>query len=313
VGKLLVGVAFISLLATSIVARAGLAGASRPQPVATHGAATHEIALEFGTHQPIAQVRLNGGRAVPFLFDTGASINAVDTGVAVEAGVVGRDARVMTGGGEGHVQATFADSLQLQVGALTWSSQRAALLPLGYPDRKHFAGFIGAPILMRYVAQFDFPARVLRLLAPGSYQPWAGAVVVPFELQDDLPVVRTMVDAGSGPIEARLMLDTGAGDSAADLNRPFVDAHQLLEVVRGADDTVRSAAIGGTAPFIYGTGRRIALGTLAFDNPRLGLSRATRGSSASGTRDGIIGNALLERFVVTFDYQRRMVMFEPPR
>jgi hypothetical protein len=296
-----------------IVCSVLLAGASWPQPAAPPRAATHEIALDFRTHQPIAPVRLNGGRAVPFLFDTGASINAVDTGIAVEAGVVGRDARDMTGGGQGHVRATFADSLQLQVGVVTWSSQRAAILPLGYPDRKHFAGFIGAPILMRYVAQFDFPARVLRLFAPGSYRPSAGAVVVPFELQDDLPVVRAMVDAGSGPIEARLMLDTGAGDSAADLNRPFVDVHKLLDVVTGAAETARPAAIGGAAPFVYGTGRRIALGTLTFDNPRLGLSRATQGSSSRNERDGIIGNSLLERFVVTFDYQRRKVIFEPPR
>jgi hypothetical protein len=193
-----------------------LAGYQSRSP-ATPGAETHEIAFAFRTHQPIAPVRLNGGRAVPFLFDTGASINAVDTGIAMEAGVAGRDARDMTGGGEGHAQVTFADSLLLQAGALTWSSQRAAILPLGFPDRKHFAGFIGAPILMRYVAQFDFAARVLRLFPPDGYASRPGAMVVPFELQDDLPVVRAVVDACSGPIEARLMLDTGAGDSAADL------------------------------------------------------------------------------------------------
>jgi hypothetical protein len=293
-----------------IVCAVLLAGASGSRPAATPG--THEIAFEFRTHQPIAPVRVNGGTAVPFLFDTGASINAIDSGLAIEARVVGRDGWDMTGGGEGHVQATFADSLRLQTGALTWSPQRAAILPLGYPDRKHFAGFIGAPVLMRYVAQFDFPARVLRLFPPGLYSWRAGAVVVPFELQDGLPVVGAVVDAGSGPIDARLMLDTGAGDSAADLNRPFVDAHKLLDAVTGGADAARPAAIGGTAPFVYGTGRRIALGTLTFDSPRLGLSRATHGSSASDERDGIIGNALLEGFVVTFDYGRRQVIFEPP-
>ena len=94
------------------------------------------------------------------------------------------------------------------------------------------------------------------------------------------------------------MLDTGAGDSTADLNRPFVDAHRLLEAVTGAADVARPAAIGGPAAFVYGTGRRLSIGSLTFDMPRLGLSRATGGSSASAARDGIIGNAILERFVV---------------
>ena len=54
--------------------------------------------------------------------------------------------------------------------------------------------------------------------------------------------------------------------------------------------------------------------SLTFDAPRLGLSRATGGSSASTERDGIVGNSILERFVVTFDYRHLTVYLErPPR
>jgi hypothetical protein len=272
----------------------------------------HEIAFDFKTRQPIAPVRVNGGPPVPFLFDTGASINVVDRGVARAASIAGTGARGMTGGGQATVEATFADSLLLDAGAAKWDRQRAAILDLGYPDRKHYAGFVGAPILMQYVVQFDFPARVMRLFDVGRFRNSPRAVPVPFELQNDLPVVRAMVDAGSGPIEARLMLDTGAGDSAADLNRPFVDAHRLLEAVTGAADVARPAAIGAPAAFVYGTGRRMSIGSLTFEAPRLGLSRASGGSSASSERDGIIGNSILERYVVTFDYPRRMVYFERP-
>ena len=133
-------------------------------------------------------------------------------------------------------------------------------------------------------------------------------MIVPFELQDDLPVVRATVDAGSGPAEARLMVDTGAGDSFADLNRPFVDAHHLLDALADAAENARPAGIGGTAPFVYGWGRRFVLGSLVFDRPRLGLSRATQGSSSRAERDGIIGNDLLRQFLVSFDYTRRRLV-----
>src|SRR5262249_6007244 len=135
-----------------------------------------------------------------------------------------------------------------------------------------------------------------------------GATRVPFELQDDLPLVRATVDAGTGPLAARLMVDTGASQFV-DLNRPFVDAHGLVEAVRDAASVDRPG-LGGTAPVLYGTGRRVTLGGITFDQPRLGLSRARSGSSASRERDGIIGNDLLRNFRVTFDYKRRTLVLE---
>ena len=104
------------------------------------------------------------------------------------------------------------------------------------------------------------------------------------------------------------MVDTGAGDSFADLNWLFVDAHHLLDALANAHENARPAGIGGTAPFVYGWGRRFVLGGLVFDCPRLGLSRATQGSSSRTERDGIIGNDLLRQFLVSFDYTRRRLV-----
>jgi hypothetical protein len=210
------------------------------------------------------------------------------------------------------VDVQFVDGLKIAGGGLVWNQQRAAVADLGYPDRKHFAGLIGAPILMRYTVQFAFPSRTMRLIDPATYTPPPGAVSIPFELQEDLPIVRAMIDAGSGPIEARLMVDTGAS-TFIDLNRPFVEAHRLVETVPDAKAADRPAALGGTAPFLYGTGQRVTLGGLVFDRPRLGFSRAQSGSSARRERDGIIGNGLLQDFVVTVDYTRRTLVLQRPR
>jgi hypothetical protein len=280
--------------------------------VTVAAAPVHEIPFDFRTRQPIIRVRVNGGRPVPFLFDTGASIHVVDEAIAREAGVVGSGVQSISGGGQASVPAQFAEAVTFETGPISWDRQRAAIVRLGYPDTKHFAGFIGAPILMRYVVQFDFDRQIIRLIDPSTYQPPAGAVLVPFELQGDLPVVRAIVDAGAGPVEARLMVDTGAGDVFADLNRPFVDTHRLLEALKDAAPSARPAGIGGTAPFVYGTGKRMVVGGIPFDRPRLGLSRATSGSSSRTERDGIIGNDLLRRFRATFDYRRRTLVLEKP-
>jgi hypothetical protein len=193
-----------------------------PSGSAVTGApAAHEIPFEFETHQPIVRFSINGGAAVPFVVDTGASIHLIDQQIALKARVsAGRSAQ-LSGGGQARVDLQFVDGLKIEAGGLVWDQQRAAVADLGYPDRKHFAGLIGAPILMRYTVQFAFASRTMRLIDPATFTPPPGAVSIPFELQDGLPIVRAMIDAGSGPIEARLMVDTGAS-TVIDLNRPFV-------------------------------------------------------------------------------------------
>jgi hypothetical protein len=277
----------------------------------TGAPAAHEIPFEFGTHQPIVPFSINGAAAVPFVVDTGASIHLIDQQIALKASVsAGRSAQ-LSGGGQVRVDVQFVDGLKIEAGGLVWDQQRAAVADLGYPDRKHFAGLIGAPILMRYTVQFAFASRTMRLIDPATFTPPPGAVSIAFELQEDLPIVRAMIDAGSGPIEARLMVDTGAS-TFIDLNRPFVEAHRLVDAVPDARAADRPAALGGTAPFLYGTGRQVTLGGLRFDRPRLGFSRARSGSSSRSERDGIIGNALLQDFVVTVDYTRRRLVLQHP-
>jgi aspartyl protease len=292
---------------TAILAQTAFSPA--PTPAGTVSA-PHGIPFDFSTRQPIVPVKVNGGAPVPFVIDTGASIHLVDSGIARLAQVSAGTPREMRGGGQGSVQAQIVEPVTLEAGGIVWNGQRAAVTNLGYPGGKHFAGLLGAPILMRYTVRFVFETRTVQLMDPSTYTPPAGAVLVPFELQEDLPIVHVAIDAGSGPINARLMVDTGASQFV-DLNRPFVDAHRLIEGVPDAAALDRPAALGGTAPFLYGTARRIVLGGISFDRPRIGLSRASTGSSARSDRDGIIGNALLERFTVTVDYRRRTLVLEP--
>jgi aspartyl protease len=292
---------------TAILAQTAFSPAQTPAGTVS---APHGIPFDFSTRQPIVPVRVNGGAPVPFVIDTGASIHLVDSGVARLAQVSNGTPREMRGGGQASVQAQIVEPLTLEAGGIVWNAQRAAVTNLDYPGGKHFAGLLGAPILMRYTVRFVFETRTVQLIDPSTYTPPAGAMLVPFELQEDLPIVHVTVDAGSGSIDARLMVDTGASQFA-DLNRPFVDAHRLLEVIPDVAPVDRPAAIGGSAPFLYGTARRIVLGGISFDRPRIGLSRASTGSSARADRDGIIGNALLERFVVTVDYRRRTLVLEP--
>jgi hypothetical protein len=282
--------------------------AFQQQPVSL---AAIDIPFEFKTRQPIVPVRVNGGPAVPFVVDTGASIHVLDREIARTANVAGGTSVRMGGGGQAPVDAQFVDGVTFEAAGHTWSAQRAAVAPLGYPDKKHFAGLLGAPVLMRYTVRFAFGARTMSLLDPATYKAPPGATLVPFESQENLPIVRVAIDAGKGPIDARLMIDTGAS-TFIDLNRPFVETHKLIELMPDATSADRPAALGGTAPFLYGTAQTVTFAGVVFEKPRLGLPRAQSGSSSRRERDGVIGNELLQRFVMTVDYSRRTLVLERP-
>jgi hypothetical protein len=270
-----------------------------------------EVPFAFRTGQPIVPVRVNDGAPVPFVIDTGASIHLIDRAIADQASVTGGRVQPLTGGGQAPVETRIVEGLTLSLAGRRWPAQRAALAPLGYPNRKHFAGLLGASILTQYAVEFAFASHVMRLHDPATYRLPAGATALPFELDEDLPIVHVTIDAGTGPIVARLMVDTAASTSI-DLNRPFVEAHRLVEALPEAEASDRPAALGGTAPFLYAIGRRATLGNLTFDRPRLGLSRATTGSSARRERDGIIGTELLRQFDMTVDYRRRTLVLARP-
>lgn len=280
--------------------------------VAVATVAPTDLPFEFTTRQPIVRVRVNGGEPVAFVVDTGATINLIDSDLIATLGLHAQDqgGRQISGGGQGSVAVRTVDGLTFAAGDFTWTDQRATVVPLGYPKSKHYAGLIGAPILTRYVPQFDFQKQILRLIDPKTYRQPAGAVVVPFELQENLPVVHVTVDCGSGPLDARLMVDTGASQFLH-LNRPFVEAHKLTDVMPDAKAANIQAAIGTPAPFVYGTGKRVVFGGQTFDQPRIGLSRAESGSSTSTSRDGIIGNDLLRHFTMTIDYRRKVLVLVP--
>ena len=287
---------------TSRLIAAGLAAAITMVPAAI------EIPFDFHVKQPIVQVSVNGSSPLPFVIDTGASINVVDAGLldSVMKGASVTARGPISGGGQGTVPSQNVSGLTFAIGSSSWADQRAVAVPLGYPKTKHYAGLIGAPILTRYVVQFDFAKSVMRLIDPASYQAPQGSVTLPLELLENLPIVHVTIDAGGGAIDARLMLDTGASQFV-ELNRPFVDEHRLVESMPDAAAADRQAGIGTPAPFLIGKAR-VVFGGRPFEAARVGLSRATSGSSSRNDKDGIVGNDLLRNFLVTIDYRRRALV-----
>ena len=114
---------------------------------------------------------------------------------------------------------------------------------------------------------------------------------------------------GHEPIDARLCVDTG-GSEAISFNRPFVEKNRLLDQLKERiPSTERGYA--GESKSVAGRIESLTLGGYVIHNPIAGFSLAQQGATAESGDDGTIGNALLRRFHIIFNYGRDIMIIEP--
>jgi hypothetical protein len=130
---------------------------------------------------------------------------------------------------------------------------------------------------------------------------------IPLTLADNIPVVRMTLDGG---ITGEFRVDVGSS-STVDLHGPFVRKNGIKS--HGRSIEVVSGGFGGSFKSRLGRMRELRIGPYSWKDPLVSFSGAETGALASEDYAGNIGNHILERFVVTFDYDGRKLYLEPSR
>ena len=109
--------------------------------------------------------------------------------------------------------------------------------------------------------------------------------------------------APDSSVTGRFMIDSGSA-TAVVLNSPFVEQNNLLPP---ASETTpfQICGIGGDSPTQIGNVSEVRFGNIKLENPVTMFSQAKNGVLSSTSFSGQIGNALLRRFRVVFDYSRK--------
>jgi hypothetical protein len=170
------------------------------------------------------------------------------------------------------------------------------------------AGVLGYDFISRFVMTVNFDEHRLILDDPATFHYEGKGQPVPLEMAGNIPVIEAALD---DTLRGRFRLDVGSS-SATDLHGPFVERHRLMERT-DRRLTVLGGGFGGTFSSDLTRMHTMAIGPFSWDRPLVSLSHATAGGFASEDYAGNIGNLVLERFVVTFDYERRRVYLEPGR
>lgn len=288
------------------------AHASAATPALIRGAALAEDAEEKDadriTFDPtnnliVIAAEINGKGPFRFLLDTGASQHVLKPEVVRALGL-----RLDAGGeieaGRGTmVAAALTEAAEVRVGRFTMEGQKFFVRP--FPASYPFDGFLGAELFRRFTVSIDFRRSVVTLVRPNAFRYRGAGVSLPFKFHAGfIPQVKAKVDDNTGWFK----LDTGYNGELA-LFAEFTERHGLLAKYAPQ----RNAPGGQTLTGEVGDSpvarvRRLKLGGLAVDDVLTYFFLEKGGFNSAFS--GAVGTALLKRFNVIIDYERRRVILE---
>jgi len=262
------------------------------------------VALMHGRAAPVIDVVLNGGAPLHFLFDTGGS-NAMTPSAARRLGLDLVGLVTVGGGGAGVVNAQFTTVRSVRIGAAELRDQPFAVLDFG--GLTGFDGIVGYELLARFSARLDFAKESLELASDPRAFPGTG-VSVPMMLDERQPQVDGMLDGIPGAIT----IDTGS-ESAAMVHAPFARAHDLAARYHATPVGTPTFGIGGPVRASIARAAELRLGELRISKVLLFLTDATAGAESDPTVAVNLGDLILRRYTLIFDYRGGTIRFDTPQ
>lgn len=258
-------------------------------------------------------VRVNNSAPMHFIFDTGASTTVINQRKAKKL-KLSSDGFTPVRSKKGPSLVYYSRSNQLGMGALVLEKVRIVHLPLDHLEEvleKNVDGIIGHDLLKHYVVQINYDAQTIELFDPAVFTPPTGYHSYPFEIISGRPYIEGSLTLNDGAtLTGRFQVDNGSGSSIT-LYSPTVEKHQLSEKI-GRTRTVYTMGFTGIVDRNYaGRLKSFDLGWCQLTNVPIRLNQSVYYKKAFHDGIGHIGNELLKRFNIVFDYQNKISYWKP--
>ncbi|HUJ60212.1 MAG TPA: aspartyl protease family protein [Kofleriaceae bacterium] len=248
------------------------------------------------------------GKPLRMLVDTG-GLNMLTPAAAKRLGLEPEGKIAGSGAGAERVDVGFAHAKQLQVGDVTLANPVFYVIDIGAladVEGEPFDGLVGFELFSRLGVRIDYPGRRLSLIAPAAFEPPHGAIAVPFEMADRTPIVQGAIDGLPG----RFWVDTGSRSSLTTMTK-FTRDHELVARYKPAFSTVTGWGVGGSTTSAPVRFHEVKIGDAVVHDVVGDLFTGDKGSFADPDAAANLGGGILHRFVVTFDYAKKVMYLEP--
>ncbi|MBN1211280.1 MAG: aspartyl protease family protein [candidate division Zixibacteria bacterium] len=255
---------------------------------------------------------INGKKSAWFILDSGASGNIYHTAILDDLSLPLVGSLPAKGiGGFDEVQLVRSDSVT--IGELTLYNQVSGvsdLTGIGLPGRDGlpFGGVLGYDLLSRFPLMVDYRDSTLTVFNPDSFTPPDSGHMIPFQLTMQVPTIKAELNG----IPGSFIIDLGNPFSLI-IHKNFVESNKLDEKLDDIRDiSGEYGGVGGTVKGKTAYAAVFGFGDIRIQSLLVVLPGESEGISGSEKIAGNIGNLLLERFRVLFDYPRNRVIFYDP-
>jgi predicted aspartyl protease len=293
------------------------ATAAQPNIRFHRGASARDIPFTYEQMHIIVNVKVGEVLEIPMLLDTGFGFEGailLDPALGEKLGLKYTSEVPLGGGGvERPMTARVALGADLSLPGVTFSGQQLLVVTDAAPYVNYPARGIIGKTLFNCTMEIDYDAGVLQLYGSETYSYNGTGEMFDFEFSHGIPVIDASVsidNAEERPV--RMLVDTGAAQlllftfSRKDLREPPA-------VIEGSEK-ILSRGFAGTVRGSTGRIHRLRLGKHALDGVITSFpDEKSWGSAGVLGQNGMIGNDVLKRFLVVFDYPRHCLYLEPGR
>lgn len=276
-----------------------------------HSARTATTGLRVEGGIVLVDVSIDGRPAMPFILDTGG--HAILTSDAAKAlGFETKGNGVSGGSGSGTMSTSYTRVHDTALGDAHVRDLTYTVLPypFGFYERGEgapIAGILGLEMFERFAITFDYDHGQLRLApydqgdAPAAME--GDAVTLRFT--DDMPLAQASQDGHPGTFG----IDTG--NAGYVLTFPQWARRNGIDARYAAGTPIPTGGVGGLFTAHIAHARSFVLGGQRLDNVVAMLTRDDAGATGNPTEAGNIGQDILSRFNVHFDYRRQQMVLMP--
>jgi hypothetical protein len=276
------------------------------------------LRLELYNHQIWIKVGLNGTHAdsLSFIFDSGAGTSLLDS--AVEARLFpGKHLNQMSAtgaGGKSIMKQLTNESLYLN--GLKLDNVNFLVSDLGRLTGRmgrKLDGIVGYDLLKKYVTRIDIDHKTLSIYQEIKDVNAEKGKPLVFDFSPEIPFLPRLqcsfTTLAGQTYTGYFIFDSGAGITAL-LNTPFVNQNELL-MHSGKTINLKSEGLTNASDKYSARIVSFSFNGEIFKDLPISMSQTTAGVNAMKGYAGLIGNELLFRYNLTFDYSHKAIYLQP--
>jgi predicted aspartyl protease len=279
-----------------------------------------DIPFEYENNFIIVKVIFNDIFPLRFIFDTGAEHTIITQREITDLLQVNYSRRIPIMGADMREEqyAYVASGIKMNLNGLIAPNRTILVLEEDYVQFQEFAGvnvngILGADLFRRFVVRINYKQRMISLFDPATFKPPGGRFVkVPMLLERNKPYlfVPTQV-SGEDEILCKYLIDTGAGLALL----VYTNTHPNLRLPPTVVRSRLGIGLGGNIEGFVGRVGRINFAGFPMEGVITNFQDLplTRDTTLTQNRNGIIGNQILNRFHIIFDYPRSVIYLAPTR